>query len=124
MARLEIGGRAFEIAPYKLGALRRAAPYIDRINANAGALGTIEGMTDSTADIVAVLSIGLQKLDPALTPEALEEMVGFDDLPALRDAFVDVLRESGMRAAGEAPAPSPAGGEGASTRSSALSSTS
>lgn len=124
MARLELGGRAYDIAPYKLGALRRAAPAIDRINANAGSLGTIAGMTDSTADIVAVLSIGLQKLDPALTPEALEEMVGFDDLPALRDAFMALLSESGMRAAGEAPAPSPADGEGASTISSAPLSTS
>jgi hypothetical protein len=124
MARLETGGRAFDIAPYKLGALRRAAPFIDRINAAASSLSTIEGMIDSTADIVAVLSIGLQKIDPALTPEALEEMVGFDDLPALRDAFIAVLRESGMHAAGEAPAPAPADAEGASPTSSAPSSTS
>ena len=122
MARLEIGGRAFDIAPYKLGALRRAAPAIDRINEAAGSLVTIEGMIRSTADIVEVLSIGLQKIDPTLTPEALEEMVGFDDLPALRDAFVAVLRESGMRGAGEAQAPAPADAEGASTNSSAPSS--
>lgn len=105
MARLEIGGRSFEIAPYKLGSLRKAAPFIDRINASAGSLSTIEGMTDSTADILAVLSIGLQKLDPALTVEALEEMVGFDDLDVLREAFVAVLHEAGMKSAGEAKAP-------------------
>lgn len=124
MARLEIGGRAFDVAPYKLGSLRKAASHIDRINAAAGSLGTIAGMIDSTADIVAVLAIGLQKIDPTLTSDALEEMVGFDDLPALRDAFVTVLRESGMHAAGESPAPSPADAAGASTRSSAPSSTS
>ena len=33
MALLTIAGRTFDIAPFKLGSLKRAAPLIDRINA-------------------------------------------------------------------------------------------
>jgi len=106
MAKIMIGGRAFELAPYKLAQLRQAAPYIDRINATAGALTTVEGMTEAACDFVGVLAIGLGKIDPALTPEALEEMIGLADIGALRDGFMEVLTESGM-IAGEAAAPAP-----------------
>lgn len=110
MAKLTLDGHEYEIAPYKLGSLRKAAPTIDRINAENKAAGgherTMTQMAGSMADLVEVLSIGLVKIDPALTPEAVEEMVDFGDLPALLECFTGVMAESGL-ALGEAAAPAP-----------------
>jgi len=126
MATLALGGRSFEIAPYKLGALRRAAPHIDAINASVqalgdgadGAPGTITGLLENTEHIVAILAIGLQKIDPELTAEALDDMIGPEDMAALGTALRDVLAESGLAPKGEAKAPSePTQAAGASTSS-------
>lgn len=105
MATLTIEGRSFEIAPYKLGALRKAAPHIDAINAAILSLDTLEGMLESMVHVVGVLAIGLVKIDPALTEDALADMVGMDDMPGLRDAMRDVLSEAGLAPKGEAMAP-------------------
>ncbi len=112
MASLVIAGRSFEIAPYKLGALRRAAPHIDAINAsiNAASLAddgvmSITGLFENTEHIVAVIAIGLQKLDATLTAEALDDMIGADDMPALGVALRDILAEAGLAPKGEAGAP-------------------
>lgn len=121
MARVVIAGRAFDLAPYKLGALRQASAYIDRINASQGALSTVEGMVAAAGDFLGVLSVGISRIDPAMTLAALEEIVGIDDIPALRDGFMEVLAESGL-VAGEAPAPVLAGEPDASTTPSAPSS--
>lgn len=105
MATLIIEGRSFEIAPYKLGSLRRAAPHIDAINAAINSIDSLEGMMENLEHVVAVLSVGLVRVDPTLTPEALGDMVGMDDMPALRDALREVLQESGLTPKGEATAP-------------------
>ena len=116
MATLIIGERSFEIAPYKLGALRKAAPHIDAINASVQALqgdvdkdvlaaGGIVGLLENTEHIVAILAIGLQKIDPLLTAEALEDMIAADDMPALGVALRGILAESGLAPKGEAKAP-------------------
>lgn len=122
MAKLTILGRDFEIAPYKLASMRRAAPFIDRINATAGSMTTLEGLTNAAGDFIAVLSIGLVKLDPELTPEMLEEELGIGDLAVMRDAFTAVMKESGL-AAGEVPAPVASEAAGASSTNSGKSST-
>lgn len=105
MAKLDIMGRSFEIAPYKLGALRKAAPHIDAINNTAGALTTVAGMVESQQHTLAVLLIGLQKIDPSITAEMLDEEVGIEDIPALIEAFRQIMQESGLSPKGEAPAP-------------------
>jgi hypothetical protein len=129
MAKLVIGGRSFEIAPYKLGAIRKAAPHIDAINASVQALevdaegsvmpvGGIVGLLENTEHIVAILAIGLQKIDPALTADALDDMIGPDDMAALGIALRDILAESGLAPKGEAMAPAePTETAGASTSS-------
>ena len=118
MARVIISGRAFDLAPYKLAQLRQAAPFIDRINASQGALTSVEGMVSAAGDFLGVLAVGLARIDPSLTLTVLEEMIGLDDVPALRDGFMEVLQESGM-IAGEAPAPIAAEAVGALTPASA-----
>jgi len=119
MAKLTIGERSFEIAPFKLGALRKAAPHIDAINASVKALApaddataedstgdlTIVGMFENTEHILAVIAIGLQKIDATLTAEALEDMIGVDDMPTLAVALRDIMLESGLAPKGEAKAP-------------------
>ena len=96
MTIIAILGREFDVAPYKLGAMRVAAPLIDRVNATAGSLSTLEGLTASMQDIASVVSIGLVKLDPTLTPEYLVDQLGLDDMPALQRAFGDIIRDAGL----------------------------
>ena len=125
MAKVTIMGRDFEIAPYKLGQLRQAAPIIERLNAaftRAGAANVaLDDMVSSLGDLVAFVAVGIRRVDPSVTIEAIEDSVGFDDLPALQAAFLDILRESGFTK-GEAKAASGDGApETASSSSSAAS---
>lgn len=113
MATLELEGRAFALAPYKLGKLRRAAPFVDRINATAGALSTFEGMLNCSRDICEVLAIGLAEFDASLTADRLEEICGIDDMPALQTCLRDLMVECGLAPKGEAKAPSGPSAEGA-----------
>jgi hypothetical protein len=107
MATITLDGRDFDLAPFKLGALRKAAPILDRINAASGSLDSMEVMVDSSADIIEVLAIGLVKIDPAMTAEAVLDIVGFDELPMIQRAFVTLMQESGLAPKGEAQAPAP-----------------
>jgi hypothetical protein len=132
MAKVTVAGRDFEIAPFKIGAMRRAAPFIDRINKRAadfmkdkpieGEIPKIEGLPDLLCDIIAIVAIGLERIDPAMTAEALEDEIGFSDMAAMRIAYTEILAESGMNQ-GEAQAPVEAGLPVASKTSSAPSST-
>lgn len=109
MATLDILGRSFEIAPYKLGPLKRAARHIDAVNkaaAEGADIDSLEGLLAPVDDVIAVVSIGLVKIDPELTPEYLSEELGIEDLPKLSLAMRQILAESGMRSVGEAQAPS------------------
>lgn len=117
MAHLTILGREFDLAPYKLGALRRAAPHIDAMNAIGGALTTMEGMVESASHMIAIVAIGLEKLDPVMTAAHIEDEMGLDDLPALGAAVRDLLAESGLAAKGEAQATSPEPEEASSSSS-------
>lgn len=123
MARLTIAGREFDIAPFKLGALKRAAPTIDRINERLGvfsmANASMEQLLDNADDLVQVLGIGLAKIDPECTAEWLGEAAGFQDIPALAKAYTELMAESGFshgggEAPGEAPAPAAEEAAGAS----------
>lgn len=134
---LEIMGRSFEIAPYKLGALRRAAPHIDAVN--RAAREVFAGTEKAEAEIAervkagesedsvrqevmlrhsfteflgpidhiaAIVAIGLQKIDPALSADYLLDNLDTSDMPQLAAAMRDILRESGTRSSGEVTAPS------------------
>jgi len=122
MVSVTLAGRSFEIAPYKLGALRKAAPHIDAINSAAGDITTIAGMMESAAELVAVLAIGIAATDPTVTADTLLDALGVDDLPALYTALTELLRESGLAPKGEATAPSEPATVGASPSSSETSS--
>jgi hypothetical protein len=124
MATTIIAGRSFEIAPYKIGALRKAAPHIDAINASATSIDSIEGLIENATHIVAIIAIGLGKVDAALTPEALDEMIGADDIQSLGVTLREIMVESGLAPKGEAMAPSETVAEGASQASSETSSSS
>jgi hypothetical protein len=118
MATVVIAGRSYEIAPYKLGALKQAAPHIDAINAAQGSLSTMAGMVDSAVHLIGVLAPGLAKLDPALTPAALEDLIDIGDLQAITAAVTELLRESGLAPKGEATVPTEPETVGASTTNS------
>lgn len=114
MAKLTILGREFDIAPYKLGELRRAAPFIDNIQKGTEGPGSLGALLDSAVDLLSVLSIGLVKIDPVLTPDYLEANVSMDEFVALQSAFMGLTEESGLQRKGEAMAPPEAEPAGAS----------
>ena len=105
MAQLKIGERSFEIAPYKLGFLRRVAPAIDQMNESIGSLSTFEGMVSSADIMLAILLPGLQKLDAAITIESMSDELGMDDFIPLGNTVKALLAESGFNRAGEVTAP-------------------
>jgi hypothetical protein len=127
---IEIGGRQFAVAPFKLGDLRRAAPFIDAMNGylksekdierrnadlppaerEAPALGDIANMTRA---LIEILAIAISKVDPAMTADAIEDQVDFSFIASLQEAIMAILAESGLSRAGEAKAPSPPLAEGA-----------
>jgi len=101
MAILTIGGRSFDIAPYKLGDLKKAAKHIDAMNEVDA---SFEGAVQSGSDALAILLVGIKKLDPAMSLEELENMTGMEDLPHIASVTRTLLEESGL-AKGEATAP-------------------
>lgn len=123
MAKIHILGRDFAIAPYKLGELRRAAPFIDNIQRKTDGSGSLSDLMDSAVDLLNVLSIGLVKVDPMLTPDYLEANVSMDEFVGLQTAFVDLSEESGLQRKGEVTAPPAAVPEGASSEPLPTSST-
>lgn len=123
MAIIHILGRDFAIAPYKLGELRRAAPFIDNIQRKADGSGLLSDLMDSAVDLLNVLSIGLVKIDPMLTADYLEANVSMDEFARLQTAFVALSAESGLTRKGEATAPPAPAPEGASNEGLPISST-
>jgi hypothetical protein len=120
MATINLAGRAFELAPYRLGAIRKAAAYLDRINARGVSIDTLEVVLESAHEMCEVLAIGLSKIDPEYTAEWLEDQLGIEDMPALQTAFKEVLVASGLAQKGEAqPLSAPAEGEGTISEDSA-----
>ena len=105
MVKVSLLGREFDIAPYKLGDMRRAAPIVDRMNGAAGSLSTLEGGVEFAGELAAFVAIGLSRIDPTLTVEALEDQLGMDNVRELQVAFQAILRASGLTP-GEAKAPS------------------
>jgi hypothetical protein len=118
MAKLQIGDRVVEIAPYKIAQLRRAAPILDQINARMAEIAGkpegvedklnelgVAGMTEVVGLFLAFIAVGTEKSDAKLTAEALEEQFGIGDLPALQATFRDICTEQGMNQSGEATAP-------------------
>lgn len=105
MTKVAIAGRDYDIAPYKIAQLRKAAPFIEKVNATAGSLSSIEGAVEVMGDLVGFLAVGIAKIDPSVTVDQLEEEIGFDDLPAIQRAFLDIMAESGFKP-GEAKAAS------------------
>jgi hypothetical protein len=118
MVAITLLGETIEVAPYKLKQLRRAAPLIEKVNATLGSLSTLSGGIEVMDSLTAFVAIGAEKVRADFTFAALEDKIGMEDMPALQNAFRDILTASGFKA-GEAKAP--AGTEatgGASTISS------
>ena len=113
MAKITVDGRPYDIAPYKIKSMMLAAAHIDAINAGAASIDTIEGLMENAEHIIAILAIGLVKIDPALTADALGDMFGANDLQALGVTLREILEESGLAPKGEATAPTESAPAGA-----------
>jgi hypothetical protein len=104
-------GRSFEISPFKIGALRRAAPHIDAINANvtranelrkAGELPGLSDLGELMHELLAVLVVGISRIDASVTIEQLEDLVDLSFLQSLQAAVFAVMAASGLAPKGEA----------------------
>lgn len=109
---LELEGRSYGIAPFKIAELRKAAPYVDRMNTlareakarkEAGDPPSFEGAMELFHCAIEILAVGLAKVDPELTVEKLEEMLDPSYLESLQTAVFELLKASGMQR-GEATA--------------------
>lgn len=112
MADITILGRSFGIGRYNLGALRKAAPHIDAINAArreslaaSTGVANLEEVMGPVEHIVAIIAIGLVKIDPEFTADYLLENLNIEDMPTLGAALRAILVESGIQTSGEATAP-------------------
>jgi len=132
-AVVKLLGRDWEIAPYKLGSMIKAAEFVDavktrnekiverlgahvesgdtaddlRVKALQIAAGTsLVEMMATIKDAVSVLHIGIAKLDPSVTVEQLLDDI--DNTPEAMTSIIEamnaVLGQSGMRP-GELMAP-------------------
>jgi hypothetical protein len=119
---IEIAGRPFAVAPFKFAELRKAAPHIDRMNElmrfvedqqKAGEQPGVALMADLMHELIELLAIGISKIDPDMTSEAIEEQIDLSFFASIRDAVFAILHASGFAAKGEAQAPSSEPAEGA-----------
>ncbi len=109
MARLIVGGAAYDLRPFKFRELRQAAPAIDRIAARArGGASGLAAMTEGLNDLLEVLAIGLE----GRSAEDLAADLAMTEVAGVQAAFVSLLTESGLKPMGESePAPAdPAAG--------------
>ncbi len=106
MATLTIAGRSFEIAPYDIEEMILAAPYADAFSALRDE-NSFTQMLEALKNNAAILSVGLQKIDPSLTITSIAKMALSDPGGgmALAKAVRDVLGEFGLVEPGEAKAP-------------------
>jgi hypothetical protein len=92
-------GREFILAPYTLGALRRAAPYIDKVNAAALSCTSFGDRIAMSLDLLAVVAIGLEQSDLGCTAERLAEDMSPAVIPELEVAYHCILAEAGFSGA-------------------------
>lgn len=110
---IELEGRSFQAAPFKLGDLERVAPSVDQMNAlnreldeaeKAGEDLKLEKMTALLRAQVEILSAALIKIDPEMTADKIFGMVDLTFTRSLSQAVGALLRSSGLQPAGEAQA--------------------
>jgi hypothetical protein len=128
-------GRAFELAPYKLGQMIEAAPILDAQQARSAAIAERAGVTflptdpaderlaksaritaamttaealAEAADAIRILHIGIARIDPAITVQHLLDGVeaSAEGIGTIIAAMFAVLGHSGL-IQGEAAAPAP-----------------
>lgn len=115
--QLEVGGRPFEVAPFKLGELRKAAPHIDRMNdlmkivedgrkAEPPQDPPMAVLADLMHELCEICAIGLGKIDPEMNCDWLEDQIDLSFIMSLQEAVIALLRSSGLAPKGEAQAPS------------------
>lgn len=104
MAKLVLAGRSFEIAPYDIDDMILVAPHVDAFQ-SLGKPTDFATLLESMKHGAAILSVGLQKIDPGITITAIVKMALADKTQALGIAVADVLAEFGLVPAGEAKAP-------------------
>lgn len=133
MTLITIMGREFDVAPYMLGDMLAVAPFIDAQQARQRAIEERAGvqflptdtpeaqslkaaeiirattmleMMESMADSVRILHVGIAKLDPSVSIDALIASVAptRDGFGALAESVRAVLGNSGLQAGEVKPA--------------------
>jgi hypothetical protein len=151
IVNIEIEGQSYGVAPYKIAELRKVAPHVDRMNVlgreakqrredqqklkeegkdrEAEALNpTFASAMEMLHETIAILAVGLEKIEPNFTADYLETIWDPTYLGSLQEAAFAVLKGSGLTR-GEAtalssPAKPEEGAEQASLSSSEESSAS
>jgi hypothetical protein len=107
MVAVKIGDRSFEVAvPFKLRQIRQAAPHLDALNASAQTAeteGSMVALGESLHHMLAAILPGIQKIDPSVSLDQLEDEFDPSHWSDLRAVFNAIFNGSGM-AEGEATA--------------------
>ena len=115
MAQAVIGGVTYDIAPFKFKQLRAAAPYLDAVQAAFAGAPTLQSAMDASADLLRIIAIGVGR--PDVTAETLEDAASVAEVIGLQGVFEAIVREAGLSAGEDRPAPAPAAPKASRARS-------
>lgn len=122
---IEIGGKSYDVPPFMLAELERAAPHLDVLNelepefraARQG--GKVPSLTTQFRMLraqVEILAVGIGLVDPSVTADQIMGQVNFSFIPSLGAAVNALMVSAGIQNAGEAKAPRQRGAKASKAR--------
>jgi hypothetical protein len=102
MAKIIIGGLEFSTGPLKFKQLKKAFPLIKK---SQQLLKDAKEADEEIDPIVAmenaiqIIAFALERENPEMTAEKIEEDISLEECAALNDAIVSIVTESGFEAA-------------------------
>jgi hypothetical protein len=95
MITLQLGGKTFEVQDFRFTHLKQAAPIMDRIAERAISApegGFTVATVETGADMLEVLAIRIE----GETRDSLLDQASFQDIGAIGEAYVALMRECGL----------------------------
>lgn len=101
MAKVTIGGVEYTLEPYKLRELRAAAPAMDAFGALSNEPATPGQAIDRLTPALGIILPGLRKQDASWTIDRMEAELSLSEATDLNGVIIEIMREAGLKPAGE-----------------------